>query len=172
VDVSINDLATERATFDAWVVTAPLDQFVGRPGEVAWRGIEMESSFMPTDDPRGTVTAAYVVNHPDVRYPFTRTIESKHATGQVVPGTVVSREFPGAPHRHYPVPTIYREYERLNELLKLEIRAATSVPVHFCGRLANYQYIDQDQAIRQGLDCAERVLGLSAGEDYHDGHRA
>lgn len=164
VEITLADLAAEPAPFDAWVVTAALDQCVGRPGALAWRGIEMESTFFPTDDPTATVTPGYVVNHPDVRYPFTRTVESKHATGQVVAGTVVSREFPGAPRRHYPVPTVDREYERLNDQLKREITAAAPVPVHFCGRLANYQYIDQDQAIRQGLDCARAVLdGGAAG---------
>jgi UDP-galactopyranose mutase len=33
------------------------------------------------------------------------------------------------------------------------------VPVAFCGRLANYQYINQDEAILQGLRTADELLG-------------
>ncbi|MDQ4133173.1 MAG: hypothetical protein M3179_08220, partial [Actinomycetota bacterium] len=102
--------------------------------------------------------AAYVVNWPDARYPFTRTVETKHATGQRIGGTVVSEEYPGAPHRHYPVPTVDRRFETQNERYKQEVRARLDRPVYFCGRLANYLYINQDQAIEQGFACSAEVL--------------
>jgi UDP-galactopyranose mutase len=142
---------------DAVVITAPLDDFVGRPGTLAWRGITMRSRYVPTESVADTVTAAYVVNRPSPRVPYTRTVETKHASGQLALGTVVSEEFPGAPARHYPVPTVGRTYEAANERLKAEIREASGVPVFFCGRLANYLYINQDQAIEQGFACAEAV---------------
>ena len=30
--------------------------------------------------------------------------------------------------------------------------------VEFCGRLANYQYINQDQAIEQGFETADKII--------------
>src|SRR5205085_1666237 len=72
----------------AVVVTAPLDDFLGTPGALEWRGIHMVSRYLPTDDPLGTVTPAYVVNRPSLRVPYTRTVETKHASGQRVAGTV------------------------------------------------------------------------------------
>jgi len=45
-----------------------------------------------------------------------------------------------------------------NEALKRFVRDETPVPAYFCGRLANYQYINQDEAVRQGIDCARTVL--------------
>lgn len=158
VDLSFADLPRIRTEFDACVLTVPLDEFVDRSGELAWRGIEMRSTYVPLADADGTVTPAYVVNHPDPRYPYTRTVETKHATGQRINGTVVSQEFPGAPHRHYPVPTVDRRYQSLNTELQTEIRSAAEMPLYFCGRLANYQYIDQDDAIKQGMECARRIL--------------
>jgi UDP-galactopyranose mutase len=153
---------TELRRFDRWVVTAPLDAFVegsfGSDLDLEWRGIAMRSRYVPTRDPRGTVSPAYVVNYPDARYPYTRTVETKHASGQAILGTVLSEEHPGAKRRHYPIPTIGRTYERRNDELKKLIRAEVPADIQFCGRLANYLYINQDQAIRQGLDCAQQVL--------------
>ena len=159
VSVGVDDLAGMTPRPTAVVVTAPLDDLLGRPAELEWRGIHMVSRYQPTDDLRGTRTAAYVVNHPSPRVPYTRTVETKHATGQEVLGTVVSEEHPGAPARHYPVPTRDRRNERRNEALQAEITARLApVPVYFCGRLSTYTYINQDQAIERAFDCAAAVL--------------
>lgn len=157
-ELVLDDLVAMQRDYDALVVTAPLDRLLGRDGELEWRGIHLRSRYVPVDRPDETLTAAYVVNWPDARYPFTRTVETKHATGQRIGGTVVSEEFPGAPARHYPVPTVDRRFETLNERYKVEVRAALDRPVYFCGRLANYLYINQDQAIEQGFACSAEVL--------------
>ena len=142
----------------AVVITAPLDTFLGRPGALGWRGIRMESSYIPTDRLDGTVTPAYVVNHPSLRVPYTRTVETKHASGQQIDGTVVSLEHPGAPARHYPIPTVDGRYEQLNVELQREIvERLEGTPVRFCGRLATYTYIDQDQAIDRAMQCASEL---------------
>lgn len=159
VAVTVADLDELQRSFDAVVITAPLDDFLGRDGELAWRGIHMRSRYVPTEDEEGTSTPAYVVNRPSPRVPYTRTVETKHATGQRVLGTVVSEEYPGAPRRHYPVPTVERTYEARNAELRDEIAAMFAIPVFFCGRLANYVYINQDQAIEQAFACSEEVAG-------------
>jgi UDP-galactopyranose mutase len=163
VEVSLDDLIDMQGDFDALVVTAPLDRLLGRDGELEWRGIHLRSRYVPVEGAGDTLTAAYVVNWPDARYPFTRTVETKHATGQQIAGTVVSEEYPGAPFRHYPVPTVDRRFEALNERYKDEVREALDRPVYFCGRLANYLYINQDQAIEQGFACSAEVLADLSG---------
>jgi UDP-galactopyranose mutase len=156
--VGVDDVEHVAGRPSAVVVTAPLDDFVGRPGTLAWRGIHMRSRYVPTEDLSGTVTPAYVVNRPSMRVPYTRTVETKHATGQRIGATVVSEEHPGAPARHYPVPTVDERHERANRDLQDEIRASLAgVPAFFCGRLATYTYIDQDQAIARALACAAEV---------------
>jgi len=156
-EVTVDDLDNLARDHDAVVLTCPLDDFLGRPGELAWRGIRTEAVFHDTDADDGTVTAAYCINRPSPTVPYTRTIETKHATGQRVRGTVVGHEYPGAPARHYPVPTRDRRHEATNAALKREIADHTAVPVFFCGRLADYTYIDQDAAIEQAWDCAATV---------------
>ncbi len=160
--IGIGDLEDWGRRFDAAVVTAPLDDFVGRPGELEWRGISMLATRYDTDTETGTVTPAYVVNRPSLRVPYTRTVETKHATGQRIMATVVCQEYPGSPARHYPVPTVDGRHERRNVELKAEIASAAPVPVDFCGRLADYQYINQDEAIAQGIACAARVAARLA----------
>ena len=157
-ELGCRDLEALATEFDVLVLTCPLDRFLGRPALLEWRGIEMRSRFVETSGETDTVTPAYVVNRPSLRVAYTRTVETKHASGQRVRGTVVSEEYPGAPAQHYPVPTVDRRFESVNEGLKREIRDLSPIPVHFCGRLSNYVYINQDQAIEQAMTCAERIL--------------
>ncbi|MEO8505178.1 MAG: FAD-dependent oxidoreductase [Acidobacteriota bacterium] len=146
--------------FDQIVVTAPLDDFAGpeAQGRLAWRGMRVVARFHDTADVADTHTPAYVINEPRLDVPYTRTVESKHATGQRIRGTVVCEEYPGAPARHYPVHTADAIYERENQRLKDFIRRASRRPVTFCGRLANYRYINQDQAILEGLRVVDDLL--------------
>lgn len=157
-ELVLRDLLAMQRENDAFVITAPLDALLERDGELEWRGVQLRSRYIPMEREDETLTPAYVVNWPDSRYPYTRTIETKHASGQRVAGTVVSEEYPGSPARHYPVPTVDRRFETLNERYKEEVRNALSRPVYFCGRLANYVYINQDQAIEQAFACASQVL--------------
>jgi UDP-galactopyranose mutase len=158
VTVTADDVQEHLGRPDAVVVTAPLDDFVGRPGTLAWRGIHMVSRYEATALEE-TRTAAYVVNRPSSRVPYTRTVETKHATGQLIGGTVVSEEHPGSPDRHYPVPTLDQRWERANDELQREVaERLDGLPTFLCGRLATYTYINQDQAIEQAFHCADRVV--------------
>jgi len=164
VEVTVDDVTDVLGPIDGVVVTAPLDDFLGEPGTLEWRGIHMVSRYVPTDDPLGTVTPAYVVNRPSPRVPYTRTVETKHATGQRIGGTVVSEEHPGAPARHYPVPTLDGRNERRNEELAAEVsKRLEGLPTFLCGRLATYTYIDQDQAIARAFTCADEVAATLKG---------
>ena len=153
--IRLSDLVGFAGAFDTVIITSALDDFVDRVGALAWRGIEMRSTYHPTESLDGTRTVAYVINYPDKRYPYTRTVETKHATGQRVGGTIVSEEYPGSAARHYPIPTLSGKYESINLALKSEITAALPAPVLFAGRLANYEYINQDEAILEGMNIAE-----------------
>jgi UDP-galactopyranose mutase len=163
--VHLDDLADADRRFAAVVVTAPTDLFSRAPESLAWRGVRMHSTFTPTERPDACVTAAYQINRPSLRRAFTRTIETKHASGQQVLGTVVSEEHPQTGLRHYPVPSLDGEGQRRNAELQRAITEQVPVPTFFCGRLAEYRYLDQDQAIRSALDTASRVLDLLAGEE-------
>lgn len=160
-DVTAADLV--RVDASAIVVTAAVDDFAGTPGSLPWRGVHLRSRYEPCG-PDETVTAAYVINRPSMSVPYTRTVETKHATGQHVGGTVVSEEYPGAPLKHYPVPDVHGHNAALNADLQADVRAALApVPTFFCGRLAEYLYVNQDEAIARAWACADEVLGVLRG---------
>lgn len=146
--------------FAAVITTADLDAFTGSNRQLAWRGIRNEVDYHADLAEDENHQAAYVINRPGPEVSYTRTVETKHATGQSVSGSVVCREYAGAYGKHYPVPTPGRDYEHMNEELKRFAEQNSALPLLFCGRLANYQYINQDEAIRQGLDAAN--LAISA----------
>ena len=162
-EIAVDDADRLGQDYDAVIVTAALDDFARCPGELEWRGIEMVSLYHATDEPGAVVTPAYVTNRPSMRVPHTRTVETKHATGQQIGGTVVSEEMPGAPRRHYPVLTAEGANERRNDELAQKIAASFDVPVYFAGRLATYRYINQDEAIADAMAVARRVAEDLAG---------
>ena len=96
------------------------------------------------------------VNYPN-DFDFTRIVEIKHATGQVIDGTTIVREYPAdyGPGREpfYPIPAPEARllYEKYLELAKLEKN------VSFIGRLATYRYYNMDQIIGMALAEFERL---------------
>lgn len=161
--IAIHDLESLARDYAVAVVTAPLDVFVGEPDLLEWRGITMQARLHQVAEPDATVTPAYVVNCPSLRVPHTRTVETKHASGQRIPATVVGAELPSGSGRHYPVPTADGRYEEVNSGLQARIRKHSPIPVLFCGRLAEYLYINQDEAIRKGMDAAQETLSILDG---------
>lgn len=158
-EIRLRDLAdVVHRGFDRVICTAALDGFVDDGPALPWRGVEVRPRFAETESVDGTLTPAYMINRPEPEVPYTRTVETKHASGQAIEGTVVCEEYPGHPAKHYPVPTADGRHERRNEELKATIAEQAPLPVHFCGRLANYQYINQDEAILQGMDVAHEIL--------------
>lgn len=162
-EISVDDAHDLARSYEAVIITAALDDFARRPGELEWRGVEMVSRHSSTAALSGVLTPAYVTNRPSARVPYTRTVETKHATGQQIGGTVVSQEMPGAARRHYPVLTADGANELRNAELADEIAACFDIPVYFAGRLATYRYINQDEAIADAMAVAGRVAADLSG---------
>lgn len=146
---------------DVVVVTAPLDDFCRNElGRLDWRGLTFSHKYL---EPMGNGFAqeATVINYPAKDFPFIRTHETKHASGQQIQGTVVTTEFTGGPGRYYPVPRadgtnrqrneLYRDYvkERITEL---------GPEVIITGRLATYRYQDTDEVARDAMDAVRQYL--------------
>jgi len=157
VDVSLEDLDTHlcQEEADVAVLTCPLDVFSGeRFGRLDWRGILVRSVHIPHVE---YAQGAMVVNYPGLEYPFIRIHETKHASLQKCPGTVLGFEFTGAPTRYYPIEL--PENVGLNRRYQDFLRGAIGPErTYFAGRLANYVYIDMDDCMRQALDAADELL--------------
>jgi len=140
---------------DAYVITAPLDEFLGAD-PLPWRGVRTEFTYR---DPAGDPLPAAVVNYPDPDVPFTRMVETRQMSLKVAAcGSVTGREYPGAPARHYPVDDLAGENRARHRDLAAQVRKQVPNAV-LAGRLATYAYIDMDQAIMQGLNAARKITG-------------
>lgn len=145
----------EENRADIVVLTCPLDEFCGvRLGALEWRGILVRSVSIPHVE---YAQGAMVTNYPGLEYPFIRIHETKHASLQKCPGTVVGFEFTNAPTRYYPVDTDANA--ALNTQYQDLVRSILGAKrTYFAGRLANYLYIDMDECMRQALDCADEMM--------------
>ena len=141
---------------DAIVLTCALDEYFSDAlGPLAWRGVRLVNHYLPDVD---HALPCGVLNTPGLHREHTRAIETKWMSGQTGRGTVVSYEYPGSPARHYPVDDAAganRELQRKYEALLGELPGP---PRATAGRLATYTYIDMDQAIRQGINVARKLL--------------
>ncbi|WP_431781229.1 FAD-dependent oxidoreductase [Streptomyces chumphonensis] len=155
--VTHTDLVEVARPGEPVVVTSALDDFFhGELGPLEWRGVRLESRFVP-----GVKLAlpSMVLNEPDLAVPWTRTIETKWALEELHdrPGTIVMREYPGAPAKHYPVPDSAGANRSLQAAYLAKLTGHRRNPLIAAGRLATYSYINMDQAVRQGLDAARRL---------------
>lgn len=141
--------------FQAVIVTAPLDDFLGEP-QLPWRGVRVEHHIYPKHT--GMFLPAGQVNHPGLDQSYTRRTETKWMSGQNRKlGTVVTHEYPTSDLKHYPVDDSTGENRRRANNLK-QILKERHKNAFVAGRLANYVYIDTDQAMMQGLRVAEKAL--------------
>ena len=157
--INIDNIDDEFKNFDHLILTCPLDSFL-KKDILKWRGIELEPHYFSELGLDEKVTENYVINYADLDVPYTRTVETKHATGQMVNASVVAYEYPGSDDKHYPYPTVDKFYEKENEKLKDTISKNFNNRVSFSGRLSNYSYINQDQAIEQAFNTFEDLINV------------
>jgi UDP-galactopyranose mutase len=136
--------------------TGPIDRFFAhRYEKLEYRSLrfELETHDTPSFQP------AAVVNYPSLDVPYTRIVEFKKVYGSDGDQTTIAKEFgtwDGEPY--YPVPSarnraVYARYQRA---------AAAIADVQFVGRLANYKYLNMDQAIRNSLNAFQTAMGVQA----------
>jgi UDP-galactopyranose mutase len=143
--------------FDRLIFTGPIDAFFGyMHGPLPYRSLRFELEYH--DDAEFFQEAAQI-NFPN-EHAYTRITEMKHATGQLVRGTTISREYPqpyvrGENEPYYPVPM--HENRRLYDLYAAEARKLAGSTL-FAGRLADYQYYNMDQAVARALAVFEKEV--------------
>lgn len=137
----------------ATLYTGPVDEFFHHEdGRLPWRSLEFTYHLVE----RERVQPCVQINYPGEE-PFTREVEAKHVTGQKHPHTVIAREYPRAHGEpYYPVPEASAQAmaERYRQRAELERRARR---VWFVGRLAEYRYLNTDEAIGRALQAFEEI---------------
>ncbi len=157
--IDYKDLRGEIRPRKATLYTGPVDEYFGfKLGKLPWRSLD----FQFTEHEREFFQECVQINYPN-DHDYTRTVEIKHVTQQKHPHTVVSYEFPkstGDPYYPIPAPENRSLYERYRVLAEEE---TSKNRVYFAGRLAEYTYINTDEAIEKALAVFERIR-----RDFHD----
>jgi len=157
--IDYNDVRRQIRPSKATLYTGPIDEYFDfKLGKLLWRSLD----FQFTAYNKEFFQECGQINYPN-DHDYTRTVEIKHVTQQKHPHTVVSYEFPkSAGDPYYPVPapqnrSLYEKYRALGE------EETTKKRVYFAGRLAEYTYINTDEAIEKALAVFERIR-----KDFHD----
>ncbi len=137
----------------ATVTSGPIDEhFDYRFGRLPYRSLHFEMETFREEYRQPCVQ----INYPN-DFGYTRSVETKHITGQKHPDTVVTYETPRAlGEPYYPIPrsenaALYRKYQALAE------EETRTRRVFFCGRLAQYKYLNTDEVIGDALGCFSRI---------------
>ncbi|KAK3592177.1 hypothetical protein CHS0354_014902 [Potamilus streckersoni] len=160
IEVRLNtDYFQERHCFNGincTVFTGPIDGYFASRGldRLEYRSIHFDEFTVTVEETDAVIQPASVVNEPSMRVPYTRTVEYKQFLNQRSYYSTLVREYStshGDPY--YPVPNernmkIYSIYQQLAERETEKERRI----VLFLGRLANYKYLNMDQAIGNALD--------------------
>jgi UDP-galactopyranose mutase len=140
------------------IYTGAIDEYFGFCyGALPYRSLEFkhETHDHPVFQP------APVINYPN-DHAYTRVTEFKYLTGQQHAKTSIVYEYPraeGDPYYPIPRPENAALYARYRELAERDSK------VHFCGRLANYRYLNMDQVVAQALTTFRQIAGTAA-EDF------
>lgn len=131
----------------ATLYTGPVDEyFQHRLGKLPWRSLHFD--FVEYKEKLRQPCVQ--INYPN-DFDYTRTVEIKHVTQQQTENTVISYEYPraeGDPFYPIPSPESQRLFQSYKELAEKE---ESERSVYFAGRLAQYCYINTDEAIEIGL---------------------
>lgn len=140
-----------RFKFKTLLYTGPIDEFFDyKYGRLPYRSLR----FRFETHNKEFYQDWSQINYPN-DYKYTRIVEIKHATGQIIPKTTIVKEYPcekGSPF--YPIPNpdnqkIYLKYKKAADKLN---------DVYFIGRLAQYRYLNMDQVVKEALDLFKKLL--------------
>lgn len=136
----------------ATLFTGPVDEYFDHQlGVLPWRSLEFDFQTFHEEYRQPIVQ----INYPN-DFLYTRSVEIKHVTRQKHPYTVISYEYPkakGSPY--YPIPKRenHELYHKYHELASNEEKNN----IFFAGRLAEYTYINTDQAIERGFEIFNKI---------------
>jgi UDP-galactopyranose mutase len=140
--------------YDLILYTGPIDAFFEfKLGKLNWRSL----SFKFKNFKKQHHQKYLQINYPN-KFSYTRSVEYKYITKQKSKYTSVSYEYPrkvgGGRDPYYPINTVedkilYKKYLQLTKKLYPKFL--------FAGRLAEYTYINTDEAIEKALQVSNKI---------------
>lgn len=147
-----NDIIPKKAV----LYTGPVDEYFDYSfGKLPWRSLSFEFKLFQQE----YVQPVVQINYPN-DFDYTRSVEIKHVTRQRHHQTIISYEYPNSEGEpFYPVPNSENQklFEKYREAAKKETEEKN---VFFAGRLANYTYLNTDQAIESAFEIFNRIKAI------------
>jgi len=148
-------LKNQIQTFEKLFFTGPIDHYYAnlQMGPLGYRSLKFESDYFEDTD---FYQVNSVINYLNLDYDFTRIVEYKHILNQDSSGTIIFREYgtnEGEPY--YPI--LNEKNRRLFESYRAISEKEANI--YFVGRLANFKYINMDEAILNSLELFEKLEG-------------
>lgn len=136
--------------FDHLIVTSPIDEWYGYDlGKLEYRGMRFETMCYQE---QSCIMDVGTINRNDDPH-ILRMEEPKRYYQQENNHTIIVYNYADGDSQYYPVPDAAND--ELAE--KYRMRAASETSITFLGRLGQYRYLNQDQAILMAMQVAERI---------------
>ena len=146
---SNNDLKN----YGSIVYTGPIDAFFNfKFGKLGWRSLKFDFTTYKKEKYQRCLQ----INYPN-DFKFTRKVEYKYVTKQKSQYTTVSKEYPKSTGDPY-YPRSTKKDKKLFKIYEKEKKYYENKKVYFAGRLAEYKYINTDQAVEIGMNLAKKML--------------
>jgi UDP-galactopyranose mutase len=135
------------------VFTGPIDSFFNfKFGKLGWRSLRFDFITYKKKYKQHCLQ----INYPN-DYKFTRKVEYKYVTQQKINYTTISKEYPKSKGDPY-YPRSTKKDKKILKLYEVAKKYFEKKGFYFAGRLAEYKYINTDQAIEIGMSVANKIL--------------
>jgi UDP-galactopyranose mutase len=135
------------------VFTGPIDSFFNfKFGKLGWRSLRFNFITYKKKYKQHCLQ----INYPN-DYKFTRKVEYKHVTQQKINYTTISKEYPKSKGDPY-YPRSTEKDKKILKFYEVAKKYFEKKGFYFAGRLAEYKYINTDQAIEIGMSVANKIL--------------
>lgn len=139
--------------YDSIIYTGPIDAFFNfKFGKLGWRSLKFNFETYK----RKNFQHCLQVNYPN-NFKFTRKVEYKYVTQQKSIYTTISKEYPRSNGEPY-YPRSTKEDKKIFKIYQMHIKRYEKKNLYFAGRLAQYTYINTDEAIKIGIITAKKIL--------------
>ena len=143
------------ADYDRVIFTGAVDEICKFDlGHLPYRSLTFEFETLEVETYQPCAQINFTMSRP-----WTRITEFKHMTGEISSLSLIGREFsvphvPGKNSPYYPIP---RDSERDLHKEYRELVSSRFPNVELAGRLADYRYLNMDQAVARGMNVGSAV---------------
>jgi UDP-galactopyranose mutase len=154
--LSSEEIEEKSKNYQLTLYTGPIDTFFNYQfGKLEYRSLKFRWEHFAN---KPFYQSCVQMNYPN-DHEFTRTVEIKHVTKQVLPGTTVCFEYSSSEGEpFYPMPLNKQEqlYQRYKTLAEASAQRKNH-PIYFLGRLAEYKYYNMDHIFLKSLNWSNEM---------------